>query len=529
MKWNPPSRRQFLQGAAGATLALPFLESLAPREARAAGPAKRFIAMKTYDHPVVANWYPTKYSDVRATKYASSSTKRDGTALLTTPLEPGSKYMAAPLTEFMSPTGISKTFGANFNKHLPKLTMIRGLDFLPDTNHNYSGFLGNYASCDEATPVPATLALPKWPTIDQVLAQSAKFYGSTPAVRSLHVGQGITKGVSWAPMGANSATQLNQRTNPLDAYNDLFAGFNGGGMTATGPTPRQMKDAILVDKVFQDYKRLKASPRLSGADKQLLDQYINMMAELQEKLKRTQTVSCTKPGAPASLPNNAALDPSDIKMKWDLFIDSIVAAIMCDRTRVVTLDVRKALVNAGAGGLYHDPNGNGGSWHGLAHTWDASAQARITEANTWVANNVFLKLIEKLDVVESGGATYLDNSLIYWGGELGGNHLNYSVHCMLAGSAGGAIKPGRFIDYIDWDGRAYFGGPVQMGAIVIAGIPHNRFCVSVLQAMGLSPADYERSGIPGFGERALINKPASTHATEYDFGKIGQPLPGLHT
>ena len=109
--------------------------------------------------------------------------------------------------------------------------------------------------------------------------------------------------------------------------------------------------------------------------------------------------------------------------------------------------------------------------------------------NSWIASEVFAKLLAKLDVPEDGGSTYLDNSLVYWGNELGFNHIAYSVPCLLAGSAGGFIKPGRYLDYIDWDGRAYFS---QEDGNVIKGIPHNQFLVTALQAMGLSPADYER-------------------------------------
>ena len=82
-----------------------------------------------------------------------------------------------------------------------------------------------------------------------------------------------------------------------------------------------------------------------------------------------------------------------------------------------------------------------------------------------------------------GGSTYLDNSLVYWGNELGFNHIAYSVPCLLAGSAGGFIKPGRYLDYVDWNGRAYF---AQENGNVIKGIPHNQFLVTALQAMGLA-------------------------------------------
>jgi hypothetical protein len=48
-----------------------------------------------------------------------------------------------------------------------------------------------------------------------------------------------------------------------------------------------------------------------------------------------------------------------------------------------------------------------------------------------------------------GGTTYLDNSLVYWGNELGFNHIRYSVPCLLA-----AARAGVGGTSIDWDGKA---------------------------------------------------------------------------
>jgi hypothetical protein len=518
MKWDRVARRALLQGAGGAFLALPFLESLARTEARAAGPApKRLIAMKTYNHPVLTDFYPS-------TPVAGLVTRKDGTLGLTRPVGDGSRNATwAPLEELVVPgKGLSANLGPAFGRFLPKMTLLRGLDFLPDTNHNYSGFLGNYASCDEATPVPATLALPKWPTIDQVLAHSPKFYASPPAERSLHVGQGQFKGVQWSDGGRRGGpvTQGSTTTNPLDAYEKMFAMFAGGA--SAGADPRRLRDASVVDRVYQDFTRLRSHRRLSTGDKQLVDQFATLFQDLHNRLKGDQTASCAKPGAPPSSPGNATQDPGDIKSKWELFIDIVVAAIMCDRTRVFTLDVRKALTAAGA--LSHNPDGNGGSWHGAAHRWGANDQAAISEAHRWVAENVFLKIVEKLDVLEADGQTYLDSSLVYWGGEVGFNHINYSVVSVLAGSAGGFIKPGRYIDYIDWTSKAYFS---QFGGTVIRGVPHNRLCVTILQAMGLAPADYERLGIPGFGETRTTNKDPNLWATDYDLAQVGQVLPGI--
>jgi hypothetical protein len=241
-------------------------------------------------------------------------------------------------------------------------------------------------------------------------------------------------------------------------------------------------------------------------------------------------LSCTPPAEPRSLDNNQGTDPTDITTKWDLFLDLVTAALMCDSTRVVTIGVHKAL---GPGpdpgdstlvGHYHSEDASGGTWHGLAHDWGNENSRRMLEGiNTWIAREVFAKLLQKLDVVEASGSTLLDNSLVYWGNELGFNHIGYSVPCLLAGSAGGWLAPGRYLDYIDWDGRAFFS---QEDGNVIRGIPHNQFLVSVLQAMGLSPADYERGGQPGYGS-TVIDRDPTLWATDYDMSKVGDVLPGL--
>ena len=97
--------------------------------------------------------------------------------------------------------------------------------------------------------------------------------------------------------------------------------------------------------------------------------------------------------------------------------------------------------------------------------------------------------------------------------------------CLLAGSAGGFIKPGRYLDYIDWDGRAYFS---QEDGNVIKGIPHNQFLVTALQAMGLAPADYEtrRQGRATARPAPAAATP-TLWATDYDLATVGQILPGI--
>jgi hypothetical protein len=525
------SRRLFLRGAGGAVLALPFLQSLLPKTAgaQAATAPQRFIVFKSFSTQLIKQWYPAFTGNGYALKDSKySGSKADGTTLLTQKLA-GGPYTWAPLADLKTDQGISGILGPKLNPFLDKLTLIRGLDFLPSVNHNFGGLLGNFASCTKATPCDAD-ALPAVPTIDQVLAYSPKFYTATPGLRSLHISQGVTDAMSYSDGGkpGSAVQQLKTRTNPRDAFNDLFAGVMDSGSAApAGPDP----DALLVDKVIDQYRALKQSSRLSAEDRDKLEAHIGLLSEVEAKLSTTSKLSCVKPAEPGSLDNNSATDPADITKKWDLFVDLIVAAIACDRTRVITIGVHKAL---GPGpdpsdskliGHYHSEDASGGTWHGLAHDWDNENSRRMLAGiNNWIAQELFAKLLTKLDVAEAGDRTLLDNSLVYWGNELGFNHIAHSVPCLLAGSAGGFIKPGRYLDYIDWDGRSYFS---QEDGNVIRGIPHNRFLVTALQAMGLSPADYERDGQAGYGSTSTNGRDPSLWPTDYDLSTVGQILPGI--
>jgi hypothetical protein len=397
-------------------------------------------------------------------------------------------------------------------------------------NHNYGGLLGNFSSCTAATPCVAD-DLADVPTIDQVLAYSSKFYPQAPGQRYLHISQGVVDSMSYSDGGQAGGTleQLKARTNPRDVWTDLFAGVMDPGNGTAPPEPNM--DGLLIDNVLDQYRALRDSSRLSGEDKQKVEQYVTLISEVQARLAPRPIMACTLPMEAGSLDNNSGTDPGDITAKWDLFLDLVTAAVMCDRTRIITIGLHKALGpgpdpnNSTLAGHYHSEDASGGTWHGLAHEWDNENSRRMLKGiNAWLASEVFAKLLERLDVPEVGDSTVLDNSLIYWGNELGFNHIGYSVPCLLAGSAGGAITPGRYLDYIDWEGRAYFS---QEDGNVIRGIPHNRFLVSVLQSMGLAPADYERNGQPGYGSTNTGDKDPTLWATDYDLSQIGQPLPGL--
>jgi hypothetical protein len=65
-------------------------------------------------------------------------------------------------------------------------------------------------------------------------------------------------------------------------------------------------------------------------------------------------------------------------------------------------------------------------------------------------------------------------------------------------------------------------------------LPHNRFLVTCMQAMGLAPSDYEQGGVPGYGSQVKLlgNSPngwSASNVGHWDLAHIGDPLPGVLT
>src|SRR5437763_1432154 len=99
------NRRELLRGAAGLGLAMPFLPSLAPREARAATPPvrKKFVALWTPNGQRQEQW---------------------------TPLQPATQVYPGNVRELaldtFKDTGISPVLGPAFTPFLPKMTFLKG-------------------------------------------------------------------------------------------------------------------------------------------------------------------------------------------------------------------------------------------------------------------------------------------------------------------------------------------------------------------------------------------------------------------
>jgi len=112
--------------------------------------------------------------------------------------------------------------------------------------------------------------------------------------------------------------------------------------------------------------------------------------------------------------------------------------------------------------------------------------------NSWIASEVFAKLLGKLDVPEANGQN-LPRTTRWSTGATSWDSITspYSVPCLLAGKRGRFHQAGCDLDYIDWNAAPTSRKRMATSSKVS---PHNRLLVTILQAMGLGAADYERGG-----------------------------------
>ena len=328
---------------------------------------------------------------------------------MTQPLGTSGGYTQAPLTDFQTTAGISGILGPALNPFLAKLTLIRGLDFLPSVNHNYGGLLGNFSSCTAATPCDAD-SLPDVPTIDQVLAYSPKFYAGTPAAAlPAHLAGRHRFDVVFRPRHRGRADAAAEDAHQPAGRLQRLCSAACRQHAPAAPAPRS-RQAAGRSRSTRTTPRLRQSARLSAGDKQLVDQYVNLVAELQAKMMPTAADdACTRRRRRRRWRTTPARSDGHQHQVEPVPGRGDAAAIMCDQTRIITIGVHKALGPGPDSDQHHAgrplPLRGRERRHlaRLAHDFaNANSRRMLKGINEWIASEIFAKLLAKLDVPESG-------------------------------------------------------------------------------------------------------------------------------
>ncbi len=360
-----------------------------------------------------------------------------------------------------------------------QLTFVRGIDVTGSFNHMA------VRSIFTGAPVPDYLSPdPTVKSVDQVMADHVAATGAT-RLRSLHLGVIPADSIQLYQLYGRSTFFFSPRpvdyeANPVSAFDRTFRG-QAGGRPAPAPTPPAAPgqppapapvapasfDNEVIDIAEAELTDL--SNRLRGSrELGKLEQHRDALRALRPApivggtpmppgpmLPNPMMPSAPAPMGPApgcsadALASveklRAALQGNDAAAYrhqhfsdiFDAQIDVLSRAVVCGLTRVATIQA------GSADGNVTDPVGPGYPHHNTSHgNQDIFAQCQRFYASK------FLRLLRALDVPDplDPGKTVLHNSLVLMMSEcMPVGHESNSVPVLLAGRAGGALKPG----YVD--------------------------------------------------------------------------------
>tara|TARA_A100001037_G_C15120411_1_gene623523 strand:- start:413 stop:1711 length:1299 start_codon:yes stop_codon:yes gene_type:complete len=242
--------------------------------------------------------------------------------------------------------------------------------------------------------------------------------------------------ISWR----DATTPMTKETNPRLVFERLFGNQNDAEQSESAVRRRRFQNSIL-DFVLEDAKRIHR--KVGGKDRVKLDEYLTAVREIELRLERAEQDAHQRPEYLESfdLPDGI---PSSYEEHIRLMGDMMVLAFQTDMTRIATF----MLANEGSNKSYRFIGVNEGH-HSLSHHGGDSEKLRkISDINEFHARQVSY-ILQRLKSIPEGDGSLLDNCMVVYGAGIsdGNRHNNENLPILLAGKAGGAIKPGRHLRY----------------------------------------------------------------------------------
>jgi Protein of unknown function (DUF1552) len=431
-------RRQFMRGA-GVAIALPWLESLAGKTAKAESVKKRYISLY-FPNGTANYWRPASAGEANGWKLS-------------------------PILEPLAPV----------KKHLTVLTNVS--NYAPFGNRHIEPAHSNLCS-STWTSVPASdrtgkildggdAAVNSGTSVDQVIAEAIG--GSTP-FPSLQVGlstrdsyvDGLppqhSRSISWK----TSAQPLYKVINPQAVFDRLMVGSGSGAAPSPADALEAKKRVALKKSVLDAVSdmSLNLQGRLGKSDKVRMDEFLSSIRALEKRVGATEmqlsSGGCKKMARPSfsaavyiTYPSIGTTPTNYNRGEHARIMNELVVmALQCDLTRVVSYmldDARSNFVynflktrKFSAAGSVEGTDPVGG-YHDLSHLSDINdAFATIGRWNAEQAADIAGKLAA---IDDGGGKSMLDNTVIaFASGMHGPNHDARNLPVALIGGGGGVLK-----------------------------------------------------------------------------------------
>ena len=399
-------RRTFLRGA-GATLALPLLDSMVPALTAARLTAANPVPRLTYIYVPNGMHMP-----------------------LWKPESPGRNVPLSPILEAMEPVRDRLTVLGGLNNYKAGLGDGGG----PHTRNQSAWLSGTAAQLGEA--VLAT-------TVDQHAARSL---GRDTLFESLELCTEPSDKVGSCDNGYSclyvntiswkSATVPNpMERNPRIIFERLF----GEESDPAARMARIRSDKSILDAVASELSAL--GHDIVGADRQRLDEYLEAVRDVERRIQKAE-----EQGAASEL--DLMERPVGVPEEWEdhvtLLFDLMHLAYQADLTRVITYAVAREQGNT----TYENigvPEGHHECSH---HQNNPHKHRQLTKINQYHIQ-LLMDFLTKLQNTPDGDGSLLDHAAIVYGaGQSDGDlHSPLDLPTLLIGGLGGTIRGNQFLDY----------------------------------------------------------------------------------
>lgn len=385
-------RRTVLKGV-GATVALPFLDSMVPAasaqaQTAAGKPPTRFAFVAFPHGAIMDRWSPT---------------------------ETGTGYTMSPILEPLEP----------FREHL---TIVSGLRNAPaETNEPHGYIEQGWLTC--VKPWDFGLAGPdSGVSCDQI---AARYIGQDTRLPSLE----LTTANGSARVAWRTPTQsLPQEGNPRTVFQKLF----GQGDTDEERAQILAETGSILDRVQEQARRLQAS--LGVQDRVIVGDYLDSVREIERRVE----MAAAQDNTDLIIPDAPVGSPNDITEYFHLMFDLMALAFQADITRVITFSLdREASMRT-----YTNLNIAEG-FHPLSHHGNNPQKMdKLVDIQRY-HTEVFAGFIKKISEASEGDGTVLDHSTVLFGSDMSNSdrHNNDPLPSAVLGKANGRIKGGQHLKY----------------------------------------------------------------------------------
>ena len=402
-------RRTFLRGA-GAAVALPVLDAMAPAFASSRLPGKTPVRMAFVYVPNgidMRHWTPEKDGPL-------------GTLpRILEPLEPLKKDLLV----------------------LSNLTHNNGRALL-DGPGDHGRCCGSYLTGIQ--PRKSAVDISVGISCDQIVANQI---GGQTRLPSLEVGLEDARQAGDCDSGYSCAYTNNLAwksekqalppvLNPRDLFERLF-----GDDAHLSPEARAQRNRFrrsILDFVREDTRKLQGD--LGPTDRRKLDEYLTSVRSIERQIEKAEAEGVqVDPGM--DKPHGV---PADFAEHFKLMTDMITVAFQADLSRVVTFLVTRE----GTSRPYREIGISDGHHPLTHHRWDPVRMEKVVQINRYHVEQ-FAAWMKKLKGTPEGDSTLLDNSMIVYGAGLsdGNDHTHDDLPTLVAGGGGGFLKTGRRVTY----------------------------------------------------------------------------------